>query len=78
MSRLCCPVNLSERAFEGERVADKYSIGREEQDAYSLESQKKALAARADGPGVGSNVAAPSQRGRNTLTVVPTSGRARA
>lgn len=32
-----------------ENLADRYSLSREEQDAYSLESQKKALAARADG-----------------------------
>ena len=32
-----------------ENLADRYGISREEQDAYSLESQKKALAARADG-----------------------------
>lgn len=34
-----------------ENLADRYGISREEQDAYSLESQKKALAARADGRG---------------------------
>ncbi|MEK1894164.1 MAG: thiolase family protein [Rhizobium sp.] len=32
-----------------ENLADRYGISREEQDAYSLESQKKALSARADG-----------------------------
>ncbi|AOH87239.1 acetyl-CoA acetyltransferase (plasmid) [Sphingomonas panacis] len=32
-----------------ENLADRYDISREEQDAYSLESQNKALAARADG-----------------------------
>ncbi|GAV32801.1 3-ketoacyl-CoA thiolase [Roseomonas sp. TAS13] len=32
-----------------ENLADRYDLSREEQDAYSLESQKKALAAHADG-----------------------------
>jgi acetyl-CoA acyltransferase len=32
-----------------ENLADRYNISREEQDAYSLESQRKTLAARADG-----------------------------
>ncbi|MFS8050743.1 thiolase family protein [Rhizobium sp. BR 314] len=32
-----------------ENLADRYGISREEQDAYSLESHRKALAARADG-----------------------------
>ncbi|HEX7854896.1 MAG TPA: thiolase family protein [Sphingobium sp.] len=32
-----------------ENLADRYTISREAQDTYSLESQKKALAARADG-----------------------------
>ncbi len=32
-----------------ENLADRYGIGREAQDAYAIESQKKALAAQADG-----------------------------
>ncbi|AZV94323.1 acetyl-CoA acetyltransferase [Bordetella sp. J329] len=40
---------LLNMGLTAENLASRYSIGRAEQDAYALESQRKALAARAEG-----------------------------
>ena len=42
---LWCSINDEGMGLTGERVADKYAISREEQDAYALHSQQKAAAA---------------------------------
>ncbi len=42
---LWCSINAEGMGMTGERVADKYGIGRAEQDAYALSSQHKAVAA---------------------------------
>ncbi|WP_425147900.1 thiolase family protein [Deinococcus sp.] len=46
---LWCNIGEEGMGLTGERVADKYGIGREEQDAYALHSQSKAAAAMAAG-----------------------------
>ena len=42
---LWCSINDEGMGLTGERVADKYSISREEQDAYATASHRKAMAA---------------------------------
>ena len=42
-------IALLNMGLTAENLADRYALSREEQDAYSLASQQKALAARADG-----------------------------
>ncbi|MFC4427886.1 thiolase family protein [Deinococcus navajonensis] len=42
---LWCSINDEGMGLTGERVAEKYSIGREEQDAYATASHQKAIAA---------------------------------
>ncbi|MFC4639162.1 thiolase family protein [Deinococcus hohokamensis] len=42
---LWCSINDEGMGLTGERVAEKYSIGREEQDAYATASHQKAVAA---------------------------------
>ena len=42
---LWCSINDEGMGLTGERVAEKYAIGREEQDAYSLESHRRATVA---------------------------------
>ena len=46
---LWCSINEEGMGLTGERVADKYSIGREEQDAYAKSSHQKAIAAQQAG-----------------------------
>ena len=46
---LWCSINEEGMGLTGERVADKYSIGREEQDAYAESSHQKAIAAQQAG-----------------------------
>ena len=46
---LWCSINEEGMGLTGERVADKYSIGREEQDAYATSSHQKAIAAQQAG-----------------------------
>lgn len=46
---LWCHINDEGMGLTGERVAEKYSIGREEQDAYATASHQKAISAQAEG-----------------------------
>ncbi|MBZ9713808.1 thiolase family protein [Deinococcus multiflagellatus] len=46
---LWCSINDEGMGLTGERVAEKYSIGREEQDAYATASHQKAIAAQQAG-----------------------------
>ncbi|MBZ9752773.1 acetyl-CoA C-acetyltransferase [Deinococcus sp. HMF7604] len=46
---LWCSINDEGMGLTGERVAEKYSIGREEQDAYATASHQKAVAAQKGG-----------------------------
>ncbi|WP_412028910.1 thiolase family protein [Deinococcus yunweiensis] len=46
---LWCSINDEGMGLTGERVADKYGIGREEQDAYATASHRKAIAAQQAG-----------------------------
>ncbi|MFC3863076.1 thiolase family protein [Deinococcus antarcticus] len=46
---LWCSINEEGMGLTGERVADKYSIRREEQDAYATSSHQKAIAAQQAG-----------------------------
>ncbi len=46
---LWCSINDEGMGMTGERVAEKYGIGRAEQDAYALESHRKAVAAQQAG-----------------------------
>ncbi|MVN85442.1 acetyl-CoA C-acyltransferase [Deinococcus sp. HMF7620] len=46
---LWCSINDEGMGLTGERVAEKYSIGREEQDAYATASHQKAVAAQQGG-----------------------------
>ena len=46
---LWCSINDEGMGLTGERVAEKYGIGRAEQDAYALESHRKAVAAQQAG-----------------------------
>ncbi|GGK90926.1 thiolase family protein [Deinococcus radiotolerans] len=46
---LWCSINDEGMGLTGERVAEKYAIGREEQDAYATQSHRRAIAAQQDG-----------------------------
>ncbi|PTA68974.1 thiolase family protein [Deinococcus arcticus] len=46
---LWCSINDEGMGLTGERVAEKYSIGREEQDTYATASHQKAIAAQQGG-----------------------------
>ena len=46
---LWCSINDEGMGLTGERVAEKYSIGREEQDAYATASHQKAVSAQQGG-----------------------------
>ncbi|UBV43497.1 acetyl-CoA C-acetyltransferase [Deinococcus taeanensis] len=46
---LWCSINDEGMGLTGERVADKYGIGRQEQDAYATASHQKAIAAQQAG-----------------------------
>ncbi|WP_135228019.1 thiolase family protein [Deinococcus fonticola] len=46
---LWCSINDEGMGLTGERVAEKYSIGREEQDAYAMGSHQKAVSAQQEG-----------------------------
>lgn len=46
---LWCSINEEGMGLTGERVAEKYNIGREEQDAYATASHQKAIAAQQEG-----------------------------
>ncbi|MFC3835184.1 MULTISPECIES: thiolase family protein [Deinococcus] len=46
---LWCSINDEGMGLTGERVADKYAISREEQDAYATASHRKAIAAQQAG-----------------------------
>ncbi|RJF71517.1 acetyl-CoA C-acetyltransferase [Deinococcus cavernae] len=46
---LWCSINDEGMGLTGERVAEKYSIGREEQDAYATGSHQKAVSAQQEG-----------------------------
>ncbi|GHF32428.1 acetyl-CoA C-acetyltransferase [Deinococcus metalli] len=46
---LWCSINDEGMGLTGERVADKYAISREEQDAYAAESHRRAVAAQQAG-----------------------------
>jgi 3-oxoadipyl-CoA thiolase len=53
----------------GENVAQRYGIGREDQDAYALRSHRRAVAAREAGKLAEEIVAIEAPRGRETVTV---------
>ncbi|THF88598.1 acetyl-CoA C-acetyltransferase [Deinococcus sp. KSM4-11] len=46
---LWCSINEEGMGLTGERVADRYGIGRDEQDAYATDSHRKAIAAQQAG-----------------------------
>ncbi|GGK29605.1 acetyl-CoA acetyltransferase [Deinococcus malanensis] len=46
---LWCSINNEGMGLTGERVAEKYAIGREEQDAFATSSHQKAVAATQEG-----------------------------
>ena len=46
---LWCSINDEGMGLTGERVAEKYGIGRDEQDAYALRSHQRAVAATDEG-----------------------------
>jgi acetyl-CoA C-acetyltransferase len=46
---LWCSINDEGMGLTGERVAEKYAITREEQDAYATQSHRRAIAAQQDG-----------------------------
>ena len=54
---LWCSINDEGMGLTGERVAEKYAITREEQDAYAIQSHRRAIAAQ--------------QQGRFTEEIVP-------
>jgi acetyl-CoA C-acetyltransferase len=58
-----CPISDMVMGETAERLATEYGIGREEQDAYALESQKRAAAAVA------------ADRFRDEIVAVPVAGR---
>jgi len=60
---LWCSINDEGMGLTGERVAEKYAIGREEQDAYATQSHRRAIAAQ--------------QAGRFTDEIVPVTVRGR-
>lgn len=68
---LWCSINDEGMGLTGERVADKYSIGREEQDAYATASHRKAIAAQQAGR-FADEIVPVTVKGRKGDTVVDT------
>ena len=66
---LWCSINDEGMGMTGERVADKYGIGREAQDAYAAGSHAKAVAAQQAGH-FDEEIVAVTARGRKGETVV--------
>ena len=68
---LWCSINDEGMGLTGERVAEKYAIGREEQDAYATQSHRRAIAAQQDGRFT-DEIVPVTVRGRKGDTVVDT------
>ena len=68
---LWCSINDEGMGLTGERVAEKYAIGREEQDAYATQSHRRAIAAQQDGRFT-EEIVPVTVRGRKGDTVVDT------
>ncbi len=68
---LWCSIGNEGMGMTGERVADKYGIGRAEQDAYALASQQKAAAAMEAGR-FADEIVPVTVKGRKGDTVVST------
>ncbi|MFK7601337.1 thiolase family protein [Deinococcus sp. SM5_A1] len=68
---LWCSINDEGMGLTGERVADKYGIGREEQDAYATRSHQRAIAAQQAGR-FADEIVPVTVKGRKGDTVVDT------
>ncbi|WP_034384734.1 acetyl-CoA C-acetyltransferase [Deinococcus sp. YIM 77859] len=68
---LWCAINDEGMGLTGERVAEKYGIGREAQDAYATQSHQRAVAAQQAGR-FQEEIAPVTVRGRKGETVVDT------
>ncbi|AKH16060.1 thiolase family protein [Deinococcus soli (ex Cha et al. 2016)] len=68
---LWCSINDEGMGLTGERVAEKYAITREEQDAYATQSHRRAIAAQQDGRFT-DEIVPVTVRGRKGDTIVDT------
>ncbi|WP_291428344.1 acetyl-CoA C-acetyltransferase [Deinococcus sp.] len=68
---LWCSINDEGMGLTGERVAEKYAITREEQDAYATQSHRRAVAARQAGRFTDETVPV-TVRGRKGDTIIDT------
>ncbi len=68
---LWCSINDEGMGLTGERVADKYGIGREEQDAFATRSHQRAIAAQQAGH-FADEIVPVTVKGRKGDTVVDT------
>ncbi|OLV16336.1 Acetyl-CoA acetyltransferase [Deinococcus marmoris] len=68
---LWCSINDEGMGMTGERVADKYGIGREEQDAFATRSHQRAIAAQQAGR-FADEIVPVTVKGRKGDTVVDT------
>ncbi|GMA17407.1 thiolase family protein [Deinococcus metallilatus] len=68
---LWCSINDEGMGLTGERVAEKYGIGREAQDAYATQSHQRAIAAQQGGR-FSDEIAPVTVKGRKGETVVDT------
>ncbi len=68
---LWCSINDEGMGLTGERVAEKYAIGREEQDAYATQSHRKAIAAQQEGHFI-DEIVPVTVKGRKGDTIVDT------
>ncbi|GGL73700.1 acetyl-CoA acetyltransferase [Deinococcus aerolatus] len=68
---LWCSINDEGMGLTGERVADKYGIGREEQDAFATRSHQRAIAAQQAGR-FADEIVPVTVKGRKGDTVVDT------
>lgn len=68
---LWCSIGDEGMGLTGERVAEKYAIGREEQDAYATQSHRKAVAAQQEGRFT-DEIVPVTIRGRKGDTIVDT------
>ena len=73
---LWCSINEEGMGLTGERVAEKYAITREEQDAYATQSHRRAIAAQQEGRFT-EEIVPVTVRGRKGDTVVDTDEGAR-
>ncbi|GAA5531917.1 acetyl-CoA C-acetyltransferase [Deinococcus aluminii] len=68
---LWCSINNEGMGLTGERVAEKYGIGREAQDAYATQSHQRAISAQQGGR-FSDEIAPVTVKGRKGETVVDT------